>query len=95
MRFERTRKEPLIYSDEFREAVLKAYPEDPKVKWMLDNNEYVLGRFLDDSFTPCISVDIVMCLIRSEQIDRLFNMAFDIKEKSKLYEMWNNEVFLD
>ena len=54
-----------------------------------------LGRFLDDSFTPCISVDIVMCLIRSEQIDRLFNMAFDIKEKSKLYEMWNNEVFLD
>lgn len=95
MRFERTRKDPLIYSDEFRKAVLKAYPEDPKIKWMLDNNEYILGRYLDDSSCITISVDKVMCLIRSDQIERLYSIAFDIKERSKLYGMWDKEVFLD
>lgn len=91
----RTKREPLIYSEEFRTAVIKAYPDDPRIKQMLDKNEYVLGRYLDDGSSNVIHVDTVMRLISIGQVNSLFNLAFDIKEKSKLYGMWDKEVFLD
>jgi hypothetical protein len=91
----RTMKNPIIYSDEFRNAVLKAYPNDTQIKELLDKNEYVLGRYLSDSSSSVISVDTVLRMIEQCQVNSLFNLAFDIKEKSKLYGMWDKECFLD
>lgn len=91
----RTRKEPLIYSENFRDAVLKSYPEDARVLEMLNKNEYSLGRYLSDTSSNVISVDTVIRMISEGQVNSLYNLAFDIKERSKLYGMWDKEVFLD
>jgi hypothetical protein len=91
----RTRREPLIYSDEFRTAVMKAYPNAVNIKQMLDDNEYNLGRYLDDGTTSTIPVDTVLRMIENGQVNSLFNLAFDLKNKSNLSKMWDKEVFLD
>lgn len=44
----RTRKEPLIYSDEFRKAVMDEYKDNELIKELLDKNDYFLGRCLND-----------------------------------------------
>lgn len=92
---DRSRKTPLIYSEEFKNAVLNAYPNNMKVKQMLDNNQYILGRFLENDSSNMISADTVLKMISAGQVIGLYNIAFDINEKSMLFGMWDKEVFLD
>jgi hypothetical protein len=99
----RTRKEPLIYSEKFRDIVLRAYPDNEKIKELLDSNAYFLGRYLDDgcSGTGCISVSIddiinTKGLGTQEQLfEALFESANEEKLRSLAYKMWDKEVFLD
>jgi hypothetical protein len=91
----RTRREPLIYSEEFKKAVMDAYPSNEYIKNMLYNNEYNLGKYLDDGSSSTIHVDTVLRMIENGQVNSLFNLAFDSKNKSNLCIMWEGEVFLD
>lgn len=101
----RTQKTPIKYSDKFREAVLKAYPDNKKIKELLDNNEYFLGRYLDDCScgnAPSISPETIINKIESGAIEELLEIAKKNLEevnkdrlKVKVYKMWDKECFLD
>jgi len=101
----RTKKEPLIYSDEFRTAVLKAYPENDNIKALLKANEYFLGRYLDDCSqcpAPSLDPELIIEKIECGAIDELLIIAKQNLElvklaqlKSEVYRMWDKECFLD
>lgn len=101
----RTKRNPLIYSDEFRKAVLKAYPTHDEIKQRLDENEYFLGRYLDDCSNGCVpSIDTETIINYLEHGDAksLLDMAYKNLEKIKeaklrveVYRMWDKEVFED
>jgi len=101
----RTQRTPLIYSDKFRNKVLKAYPDSPKIKELLDNNQYFLGRYLDDCSQGCVSAiepETIIEKIESGNINELLEMAKEKLEEIKkhrlrieVYSMWDKEVFLD
>jgi hypothetical protein len=98
-------KNPIIYSEEFRNLVLKAYPNSPDIKTLLDNNEYFLGRYLDDcsyGCVPSIPSSVIIEKINTGKLDELRRMAEDrLAEEEKLqlrkdcYRMWDKECFLD
>jgi len=99
----RTRKEPLIYSNEFRDIVLRAYPESEKVKELLDSNAYFLGRYLDDGCGGTgfirVSINDILNAKDTGTQDQLFENMIEMANKEKLrslaYKMWDKEVFLD
>lgn len=101
----RTRRTPLIYSDKFRNRVLEAYPDNPHVKELLDNNTYSLGRYLDDGSygnVSAIEPETIIEKIESGYVDELLVMAKSKLEevrkhrlKIEVYSMWNKEVFID
>ena len=101
----RTRRTPLIYSEDFRKAVLKAYPTHEVIKKLLDENEYFLGGYLDDCSNGCIEsipFETIIGYLEHDAASQLLTLA---KEKSieaeklrfrvKVYNMWDKEVFLD
>lgn len=44
----RTQKNPIIYSDEFKKSVLEEYSENERIKDLLEKDSYSLGRYLSD-----------------------------------------------
>lgn len=91
----RTRKEPLIYSEEFKKAVINEYPHDTEMKKLLDNNDYFVGRCLNDGAYSSIPYDMVIERLEAGETDELLKTAYHIKRLVDLYEMWDKEVFLD
>lgn len=92
---QRTRKEPLIYSDEFRNAVLEVYKDNSIIKDLLDKNDYFLGRCLNDSSYSSIGYETIIEMLESGKKDDLLELARHIKRLVDLYQMWDKEVFLD
>ncbi len=99
----RTRKEPLVYSEKFRDVVLKAYPDSEAVKKLLDSNAYFLGRYLDDGCNGTgfirVSINDILNAKDTGKQDQLFENMVEMANKEKLrslaYKMWDKEVFLD
>ena len=96
-------KENVVYSKEFRELVLKAHPRDPEIRRRLDNNDYVLGRFLDDGCCGngkiSVSVDEIIVTIGLGQQDdfmlALLARANVEKLRALAYKRWGEERFYD
>lgn len=101
----RTKKSPIVYSEEFRKAVLKAYPNHEEIKLLLNKNEYFLGRYLDDGSNKCvpaIETELIIEMIESGKTEELLEIAKKNLEKTKeaefrveVYRTWDKEVFLD
>jgi hypothetical protein len=87
------RKEVIGYSDAFRRRVIAAYPDQPIIKELLDNNQYFLGRYLDDSSSLGIYYGTVIELLESGKADELLVLAKNTKEKLELYNEWGKEVY--
>jgi hypothetical protein len=91
----RTQRNPLVYSEGFRRRVLAAYPNQPKIKELLDNNQYFLGRYLDDSSSTGIYYQTVIDMIEKGDTDKLLALAKQAKERIEIYKEWDKEVFVD
>lgn len=101
----RAQRIPLIYSDDFKNKVLTAHPNNPYVKELLDNNQYFLGRYLDDGsngYVSAIEPETIIEKIESGNVEELLTMAKtkleELKQnrlKIEVYSMWNREVFID
>jgi hypothetical protein len=86
-------KKPLQYSEEFREAVLSAFPSSERIRRMLDENSFSLGYSLSEGGISSISPSIVISLLEAGQQEELLKVARDAVEKKRLYDMWKNEVY--
>lgn len=82
------------YSEEFKKKIKRVYRDNPKILDLLENNEEILGRYLDDN--SHYSGDQIMQLV-----ENAFENAFDIgllqmeieeiREKEKCYSEWKKE----
>jgi len=101
----REQRIPLIYSDDFKNKVLTTYQNNSYVRELLDNNQYFLGRYLDDGSNGHVSAIEPLTIIEkieSGNVEELLTMAKtkleEIKQnrlKIEVYSMWNKEVFID
>ena len=87
------RREPLRYSEDFREAVLSVFPSSERIHRMLDENAFTLGYSFSEGAISSISPALVVSLIESGQADTLLRVAKDAEAKRQLYEMWKTEVY--
>lgn len=90
----RKAKQPLTYSEEFREAVLSAFPTSERINRMLEENSFSLGYSLSEGGISSIDPALVVSLLEAGQQDRLLKVAKDAVQKKTLYELWQNEVYL-
>jgi hypothetical protein len=103
MQMMRKVKENGVYSEEFRKVVLQAYPNDPKIKELLDANAHFLGRYLDDSCCGSgmvsISIDEIMFAKgigrQLELFDALYERASKERLKLLAYKMWGEQWYED
>lgn len=99
----RNRRQCIVYSDKFRELVLRAYPDNEKIKELLDSNEYFLGRYLDDGCgcgsNVSVSADEIIIAFGTGQVNEfmknLLERANDQKLKALAYKMWGKEWFYE
>jgi len=91
----RTQKNPIIYSDEFKKSVLEEYSENERIKDLLEKDSYSLGRYLSDGTSSSIPYTVVIQKLESGDVKTLLNLAYQIKHRVDLYEMWGKEVFID
>jgi len=89
----RKAKQPLIYSEEFRAAVLAAFPSSERIRRMLDENSFSLGYSLSDGGISSIDPALIVSLLEAGQQDKLLKVARDAVQKKQLYEMWETEVY--
>ena len=87
------RREPLIYSDDFKVAVLAAFPSSKRIRLMLTENSFSLGYSLSDGAISSISPALVVALLEAGKAEELLKVAEDAEAKRQLYEMWKNEVY--
>jgi len=102
----RTIKNPIKYSETFRNAVKKAYPNNQRINKLLGINSYDIGMLLDTSgyqcSTPSIPVETIIEYLEHEDYTPLLQMAKEklhdaelIKLKRDVYHMWDGEVYSD
>lgn len=87
------RREPLIYSESFKAAVLAAFPFSERIKLMLEENSFSLGYSLSEGAVSSISPALVVALLEAGQHEKLLKVARDAVEKGRLYEIWKKEVY--
>lgn len=87
------RREPLQYSEEFRAAVMAAFPGSERMQRMLEENSFSLGYSLREGGIPAIDPALVVSLLDAGQQDELLRVARDAVQKKKLYELWQNEAY--
>jgi len=87
------RREPLQYSEEFKAAVMAAFPSSERMRRMLDENAFSFGYSLSEGGIPSIDPALVVSLLEAGQQDKLLRVARDAVEKKRLYEMWQNEAY--
>ena len=103
MQMMRKIRKNVIYSEDFRRTVLRAYPDDPKIKELLDANAYFLGRYLDDGCCGCgmmsVSIDEIITAkglgTQAELFEKLFERADKEKLRNLAYKMWGEQWFED
>lgn len=86
-------RQPLIYSEEFRAAVLTVFSSSERIRRMLDENSFSLGYSLQEGGISSIDPVLVVNLLEAGQQDKLLRVARDAVEKKRLYELWQSEVF--
>ncbi|MDM7920547.1 MAG: hypothetical protein QUS12_15510 [Methanosarcina sp.] len=88
-----TKREPLIYSEEFKAAVLAVFPSSERINRMLEENSFSLGYSLQEGGISSIDPVLVVNLIEAGQQDKLLKVAMDAVQKKRLYELWKTEVY--
>lgn len=86
-------REPLIYSEAFKAAVLAAFPSSERIRLMLDENSFTMGYALSDSAISSIDPALVVSLLEAGKTEVLLRVAKDAKAKRQLYEMWKKEAY--
>lgn len=89
----RKQREPLQYSEDFKAAVLAAFPSSERIKRMLDENAFSLGYSLSEGGISSIDPALVVSLLEAGKQDTLLRVARDAVEKKRLYELWEKEVY--
>lgn len=89
----RKAKQPLIYSEGFKAAVLVAFPSSERIRRMLNENSFSLGYSLQEGGISSIDPVLVVNLLEAGQQDKLLRIALDAVQKKRLYEMWKIEVY--
>ena len=89
----RKTRETLRYSNEFKAAVLAAFPSSERIKRMLEENSFSLGYSLSEGGITAITPALVVSLLDAGQQDKLLRVARDAVQKKRLYEMWKTEVY--
>jgi hypothetical protein len=90
----RKARQPLIYSEEFKAAVLAAFPFSKRIRWMFEENSFSLGYSLSEGGVTSVSPALVVSLLETGQHEELLKVARDTVEKKRLYEMWKNEAYI-
>jgi len=75
------RRDPLIYSSEFRAAVLSAFPGSERISRMLEENSFFLGQLFSEGDIPAIPPALIIALLESGQGDALLRVAKDAEQK--------------
>lgn len=89
----RKTRQPLIYSEEFKAAVLAAFPSSERIRRMLEENSFSLGYSLQEGGISSIDPALVVALLEAGQQEKLLRVARDAVEKKRLYVLWQNEVY--
>ncbi len=92
-RKKRKSTDPIIYSDEFKTAVLSVFSSSERIKRMLEENAFSLGYSLSEGGITSIDPVLVVSLLDAGQQDKLLRVARDAVEKKRLYELWKKEVY--
>lgn len=75
----------MIYSEEFKTKVKKAYPNCEELHRKLDSGDAFVGRYLDDSSPTALSLDTVLTETSLEELQQKARAA---QEKAELYSEW-------
>lgn len=89
----RIRREPLIYSDNFKAAVPAAFPSSERIRLILAENSFSLGYSLSDGAISSIDPALVVALLEAGKEEVLLRGAKEAEDRKRLYEMWKNEVY--
>lgn len=86
-------RQPLIYSEDFREAIRKAFPNSEIINRLLAENSFTLGGYMEEGKVCYLSPSLVVDLLEAGRHEELLTVAKAAEEKRRLYEMWQNEVY--
>jgi formate dehydrogenase assembly factor FdhD len=87
------RRETVNYSEEFKAAVIAAFPSSERIRLMLDENSFSLGYSLSDGAISSIDPALVVSLLEAGKEEVLLKVANEAQERKKLYEMWKKEAY--
>ncbi len=79
------------YSREFIEKVKRAYPDNTEIHKLADNNNYLLGRYLDDGRGHITHKEV----LQAESLEKIQDKAKQIEEREKLYSEWYRIVYVN
>ena len=74
----------MAYTEEFIKEVKRVYPNSSEIIKRAENGDYVLGRYLDDSYERNISIEF----IENHSYEEIMEKVKRIKEKGELYRKW-------
>lgn len=75
----------MIYPEDFKTRVKKAYLNQEKLYQALDSGNVIVGRYLCKAVLPGISPDMILT---ATSLEVLQNQARIIKERTELYREW-------
>ena len=78
----RTKREPLIYSEEFKSKCKLLYPDYDELHVKLNENNYFVGRYLDDSFLRAFPLDAIL---NATNLEYLKEMALLEKRNTQYF----------
>jgi hypothetical protein len=79
----------LTYPDSFKDAVVRAYPNNDVILAHLNSGSTMLGRILDDSAPAKMDVEDIHYLITTGRIDDLLAKVTLLKERREIATQWN------
>jgi len=74
-----------MYTQELINEVKSLFPDYPEIIKMAENGDTFLGRYLDDSSSNGIPLDVVLTALSLEELQ---NKARFEKRKINLYKLW-------
>lgn len=75
----------MFYSSDFKDRVMKAFPDNEDLEARLEKGDIMVGRILDDSSPDSLSLDVIL---NSNSLEQLQAMARIAKERKDLYTEW-------
>ena len=74
----------IIYNEEFKQKCKKLYPDYEMLHRKVEENQTIVGRYLEDNFGSITWRDV----LASDNLEELKDKAKLIKAKRELYEEW-------